>query len=144
MSKSLREGSRLDYTSAEPFNLEKLQTGALLRMADATEVMAKNYNALLVQNEQLRESLKFWRESSLSKDRKLNALRGVITKLKKKGVAVEWAPYAKTTLPAMLRQQRHGCRKCWIETPSIEGGRRGSRERRTMANPPSFGKSPPE
>jgi len=83
--KSYREESRANYgcTDRNPNN-EELKLGALLRIADATEVMAKEYNRLLSD----RNLYKHWYdETRASRDRleRSNAaLRGQITKLRKR------------------------------------------------------------
>lgn len=64
--------------------LEDLSLSAIMRIADATEVMASNYVKL--QNDL--DSYKRWYEQRgemiTSRDRTISALRGQITKLKKR------------------------------------------------------------
>lgn len=70
--KSYRQESRIDYgTTDENMTLEQIQTGAILRIADAAEKMANNYAQILSdldwykkryqqekdKNEQLRKSV---------------------------------------------------------------------------------------
>jgi hypothetical protein len=62
----------------------ELKLGALMRIADATEAMAKNYTALIAE----RDRLKQWYESEQRLRQRLErsnaALRGQITKLRKR------------------------------------------------------------
>jgi hypothetical protein len=81
-TQSLRERSKLDYTSNYD-SLNDLNTGALLRIADATEKMAVTHVAL----QEDRDRYKRWYQDS-EKTRKYlllsnAALKGQITKLKK-------------------------------------------------------------
>lgn len=83
--KSFREESKLDYGRVTDANLnnDELQLGAILRIADATESMAQNYVRL--QNERDRYE-RWYKDSKASGERmarRIAALRGVITKMKK-------------------------------------------------------------
>lgn len=86
--KSYREESKKDYGIVVPessnLNYEQLQTGALLRIADASELMAKNF--LQLQND--RDMYKRWYENEAAANQKLvrqvRAYRGIINKKKKK------------------------------------------------------------
>jgi hypothetical protein len=83
MNRSLRKESRTDYTiDSEKTTLEQLNTGAILRIADATEAMAKNH----VQLQSERDRLQRWYNEENQKAKKLErsnaALRGQITKLR--------------------------------------------------------------
>ena len=77
-----REHSRNDWNSGA--TLQEINSGSLQRIADATELMAKPFLNLLAENERLKRDLEWYREKYAEKDRKISALRGVITKLKKK------------------------------------------------------------
>ncbi len=83
--KSYREESRKDYGTTTPGTLDRdqIRTGALLRIADATELMARRHTQLIME----RDEYKRFHEEA---DRKLSAiklsnsaLRGQITKLRK-------------------------------------------------------------
>lgn len=83
---SLREDSKTEYRkSAETINRDEIKIGCLQRIADATEVMAKRYQDLIDE----RDKYKRWYESSLKTEeyqlRRISALRGVITRMKKRG-----------------------------------------------------------
>lgn len=84
-----REESRKQYgitpeSESKGVTLEQLQVGALLRIADATELMAKNFLALQAENKRLQESLNYWRAEHGELSKRYSAQKGVITKMKKK------------------------------------------------------------
>lgn len=76
-----RDASRQNWNCRN--TVEDINSGCLQRIADATEKMASNYTAL--QND--RDMYKRWynqhREEKEGLYRKISALKGVITKLKK-------------------------------------------------------------
>jgi len=82
--KSYRNESRGNWgTQAEKLNVEQIQLGALLRIADATESMATNHVRLIEERDRLS---RLYKESQarLERERRTNsALRGVITKMRK-------------------------------------------------------------
>lgn len=86
--KSYRDESKVnwDATVEEGTNLnrEQLQLGCLLRIADSTEAMAKNHTRLIDDNEWYKKRNKELEERVQFKNRSIAALKGVITKLKKK------------------------------------------------------------
>ncbi len=86
--KSYRDESRKEYgarTDSERHLTEgQLKTGAMLRIADATEMMAQRHVDLIDENKRLRADVDWYRQRLKSLDRQKSALRGVITKLKKK------------------------------------------------------------
>lgn len=83
--KSYRAESRKDWGSSQEGSLtgDQIRTGALLRIADATEAMSKNHQALIDE----RDSYKRLYESAVRREdeliRRNRSLRGVITKLRK-------------------------------------------------------------
>lgn len=81
--KLYREESRKNYGTSAGIDLDKLKTGALLRIADATEKMAQNYDALLQAKKSAEEGRNYWRSESERMARRINSLRGVITRMKK-------------------------------------------------------------
>ena len=83
MGKDTREQSRR-ATTTEIINFNALNCGSLQRIADATELMASNYIAL--QNERDKYKRWFEEESAIryKMAKRMAALSGVITKLKKK------------------------------------------------------------
>ncbi len=84
--KFFREESRQNYYVDVPegsgVSNQMLTVGALMRIADATEAMAKNYNALLAECDALKRSVEYWRSYALQLERRSAALRGVITRMK--------------------------------------------------------------
>jgi len=83
--KSYRDQSRVNYGSHEEIpSIEKINCGSLLRIADATEVMAKNYQKL--QESAERYERWYHDESKRAKlaERRVASLKGVITKMRKK------------------------------------------------------------
>lgn len=83
MAESLRARSKRDYTS-DNGTLEDLRTGAILRIADASELMAKNYSELQFYLDYYKAGYKNRGQAIKSLRLSNAALKGVITKLKKK------------------------------------------------------------
>lgn len=85
---SYRQRSREDWGTTAPdgygLTSEQIRTGCLLRIADAVEVMAENHAALIAERDQFKRWYDEEREKRASRNRKISALRGVITKLKRK------------------------------------------------------------
>lgn len=79
---NLRETSKREWTHATD-SLEAISTGSLQRIADATEKMAERYTQLLDDNAWLRTEYKRRGERIDSLSRRIAALRGVITKMKR-------------------------------------------------------------
>ncbi|MCR4301261.1 MAG: hypothetical protein NUV51_06590 [Sulfuricaulis sp.] len=80
---NLREASRLEYSAPASPPIEQLYLGALQRIADATELMAKRYDELLRDRD-------YWKRLAAENDaacqgqsKRNAALQGVITKMKK-------------------------------------------------------------
>lgn len=85
MSTSYKDQSRKQWATDEnaPTH-EQIQIGCLQRIADATEKMAVRHTELIQQRDSYERSADFWRAQSEKKDRRVVALRGQITKLRKK------------------------------------------------------------
>jgi len=83
--KSYRKESKTDWGRNVEGNIgqNQIQLGAILRIADALETIAHNYQSLMED----RDRYKRWYEEQWERTKKGNrresALRGVITKLKK-------------------------------------------------------------
>lgn len=86
--KPYRDESRKNWGNTDSGNLtiQQINTGALLRIADASEAMAKNHNDLI-------STVAYWRgraeraeQCSARLARTVAALRGVITKMRRKHV----------------------------------------------------------
>lgn len=86
MSQNYRMESRREWISpgAAVPTIEQLSFGALQRIADATELMAKRYSDLIAEAERHKSSRDYWQRESERRERSIIALRGQITKLKKK------------------------------------------------------------
>lgn len=86
--KSYREESKGNWGTTVEYGVnittEQLQTGAILRIADATEKVASNYDAM----REDRDRYKRWYEDQKDRNAKLwrsnNSLRGAITRFKKR------------------------------------------------------------
>lgn len=63
---------------------DDLRLGCLQRIADATEAMAKNHDDLVRQRDNARADRDFWRRECERERRSAIALRGVVTRLKRK------------------------------------------------------------
>ncbi len=86
MTKPFKEESRIDYSGTNKGNatVEQINCGSLQRIADATELMAKNYA-------KMERDLRWYKENyprrnaQIEKlERSNSALRGVITRMKNK------------------------------------------------------------
>jgi hypothetical protein len=86
MAITLKDKSRIewDVQSRQFENYEQIKVGTLQRIADATEAMAKNYIQLTEELERYKRYYKHARQRAELAERSNAALRGVITKLKKK------------------------------------------------------------
>lgn len=88
MTESLRDKSRLNWLNESNSN-ENIQLGCMLRIADATEAMAKRHTELIDE----RDRYKRWYEQSnrerLLFERRVAALKGQITKLRNRLAAKE-------------------------------------------------------
>lgn len=87
--KDIRGISRNDWSSEIPVNLETINTGSLQRIADSLEKMEKPFDKLIRDNEYYRERNKRQQDRIQSLERSNSALKGHITRLKKKEVKGE-------------------------------------------------------
>jgi hypothetical protein len=79
-----RDASKKGWSASEAPNITEINMGSFQRIADAAEKMAANYANLLNDRDLY---YKWWKEEQDRRrglERKNNALRGVITKLKKR------------------------------------------------------------
>ena len=77
-----RDASRKNWSSGD--TLEEINAGSLQRIADATETMAQNYTSLQNDRDWYKKA---WKEACDQRDnlwRRISALKGVITRMKKK------------------------------------------------------------
>lgn len=81
--KNYREESKGGWgRDAEFITNEELTLGCMLRIADATELMAKNHTDLVKKLEHEKGMSEAYRTRWEGAERRASALRGVITKLK--------------------------------------------------------------
>ncbi len=82
--KTLREHSRTGWTAPDGATIEQINAGSLQRIADATEKMAASYDALREDRDRYQ---RFYKDGVLAierRDLQISALKGVITKMRKK------------------------------------------------------------
>ena len=72
-----------DQGEAWNISPDQAKFGAILRIADACELMAKNHDELVLQRDLFRDALQEKITAIIGLERKIAALRGVITKMKK-------------------------------------------------------------
>ncbi len=83
MAETIKNMSRKEWTHSAD-SLEAINAGSLQRIADATERMAQRHTELLQQRDGFERSANYWRNQSSHKDRRINSLKGQITKLRKR------------------------------------------------------------
>lgn len=87
---SLRVKSKQEFALRGPkIQTDELRNGCLQRIADATEAMAVHYERLIIDRDRYRRWYQDEQRKRKSRDRSNAALRGVITKLKKKIQQIE-------------------------------------------------------
>lgn len=88
MSKSFIEHSRTKWQSTANDvtypGYEQMTIGCLQRIADATELMAKDRQSMIEEVESLKRDRDLYQKWYRAEVRKVTALKGVITKMKKK------------------------------------------------------------
>lgn len=84
MAKDLKEISRLTFDSKDMPTLDNINTGCLQRIADSLEKIEAPFQKLISDNEYLRNTNEQLSADKADLSRKIIALKGVITKLKKK------------------------------------------------------------
>ncbi len=83
---NLRDISKQNHIPQTESSYEAINAGSLQRIADATEVMAKDNRSLIKDRDMYKRWYEDERDESLQLFRSNAALRGVVTKLKKKGL----------------------------------------------------------
>jgi len=76
-----REASKQNWNSGD--TREDINSGSLQRIADATELMASNYQKLLTDAQSSKEAYHKSIERERKLERRIAALKGVITRIKK-------------------------------------------------------------
>lgn len=86
--KNYRQESRSQWGTETSGNitLDQVKAGAILRIADASEVMAKNFLDLQGEIQSLRESRDSYQKMWLRAERRISALKGALTRAKKRVV----------------------------------------------------------
>lgn len=82
----LREVSKLQLSvnKSDNFTYEEINTGSMLRIADAVETVSRRYSDLLSEVEQQKRTTEYYRQRLQKMERRVNALRGVITRMKRR------------------------------------------------------------
>ncbi len=84
--KSYRAESRKDYGEDVPLNQglcrDQLMLGATMRIADALEKIAQRHTDLMEKLDQMTISRDGWEKDYWQADRRIRALKGVITRMK--------------------------------------------------------------
>ena len=78
----LRETSKRNWNGGN--SLEAINCGSLQRIADASEIMAQNHKKLIADRDMYEKLYNEHFSKVMKRDRTISALRGQITKLKKK------------------------------------------------------------
>ena len=82
---NMREASLKNYgLNRDIPNDKEINMGSLQRIADATERMARRHTELIGENEDLGARLNYWIERCKRVERSNSALRGVITRLRRR------------------------------------------------------------
>lgn len=86
MSDTYKKESRKEWHLAGDVkpSTEHIKLGCLQRIADATELMSKRHTDLMREKEQAENSRDYWRREAERLTRSKIALRGQITKLKRR------------------------------------------------------------
>jgi len=86
---NFRDASRLSFNqSGERPTFTEIQTGAIQRIADATELMAKQHAQLVADAERQKRRAELAEQRETSTARSLVAMRGQVTKLRNRIAAV--------------------------------------------------------
>lgn len=85
--KSYKKESRSDWGAELPedqkLSMDQIQLGCILRIADATEAMAKNHTQLQADLDWYKRQYNSYKERLEASENSNRSLRGVITKLRK-------------------------------------------------------------
>ena len=80
--KSIRQMSKEDIPGSRTW--DNVRIGAILRIADSAELMARNYRELLEERERFERYWRMEESRRIRAERSNAALRGYITRLKRK------------------------------------------------------------
>lgn len=91
--KNYRDASRTNWgkkvedgDEGSSMNRDDLKFGCMLRMADAAEKMALNYDTLINERDRYKRCYNEEKELVKQRDNSIRSLKGTITKLKKKAI----------------------------------------------------------
>lgn len=82
--KDLREASRIMWTNDKPATTENITLGCILRIADASELMAKNHKQLVDERDRYKKLYEEKRDTVHKRDRTIRGLRGALTREKRR------------------------------------------------------------
>ncbi|RKT01073.1 hypothetical protein [Chryseobacterium defluvii] len=84
--KNYKEESRKNWGSeldeGQTLNSDQIKVGALLRIADASELMALNHLQLQIELDQMKNSREYYKNLYESSQKTISSFKGQITKLK--------------------------------------------------------------
>lgn len=89
--RNYREASKANWGKDDPYtknpediglNLDQINTGAFLRIADATEAMAVNHIKLQALYDDMKESRDRWMDLVEKRDKQINSLKRLVSRLK--------------------------------------------------------------
>lgn len=80
----IEESKRGWYSTSDKPTTEQLQLGCLQRIAAATESMAKHNDQLVRERDGARADRDYWQDEAERMTRRLNAMKGQVTKLRRK------------------------------------------------------------
>lgn len=86
-----RKESRKDWGTSGPhaLSLDQINAGAVLRIADACELMARRHLDLIDERDRFERWYRDEQRRREAADRRVSALRGVITKMKRKAATAD-------------------------------------------------------
>jgi len=80
---TMREAARKEWNTAPMPTIENINLGSLQRIADSLELIARNYGDLITERDRYKKWYQEERGRVARLGRRLSALKGVITKMKK-------------------------------------------------------------
>jgi len=84
MASSLKDVSRAEWETTVVVGYDQISAGCLQRIADATELMAKNHGALIDERDRYKRWYEEERARNSALQRRINSYRGTVTRLKRK------------------------------------------------------------
>jgi hypothetical protein len=81
-SQDLRRATHNVWTGDPPLSIEQVKLGCMLRIADATEVMAREHQRLVNRAKELEASRDYWLEASRRLEKEAVYLRANVTRFR--------------------------------------------------------------